>query len=284
MKRLLVLLSLFASTAIAADPVYRTIWMGADNDAAVWIDGKLEHVKFEPAALKVEVRLQSGTHKASHAWPVDWVRDVHFTITDANGPHEVRAQLLRQEDELIRVDQYLVDHYVVAEFRLPPLQHGRYGLAVSYDGLSQSTPGRPVIVVRGDETPEIRDWALQRELEKTGWKTWAEAKRLLIERTEVRPHNPAPWFELAAGAEQYEDYETTKAYYEKAIALTIENGREGAEESVRRTRRILELLPAYFADRKHLVIVRENLMGPGPPTIELRERKPPLAMRAPEKK
>ncbi len=187
--------------------------------------------------------------------------------------------MLRQEDEQIRVDQYLVQHGISAEFRLPPLPHGRYGLTVSYDGLSQSTPG-PMIVVRGDETPEIRDWTLRRQLEKT--KTSEEAKRLEVARAETLPHNPSPWFDLASIAEQHEDYETTKAYYEKAIALTIENGREGADETVRRTRRILELLPAYFADREHLVIFRGNLIGPGSPIIELRERKS-LAPRAPEK-
>jgi hypothetical protein len=281
MKRLLALLSLFASTALAADPIYRTMSMAPDNDATVHIGGKLEPILFEPAAVRVTVHLESGTSKASHAWRADWVRDVHFVITDQGTirPREVRPELLRQEDEQIRVDQYLVQHAVTAEFRLPPLQHGRYSLTVSYDGVSQSTP-QPMIVVRGDETAEIRDWSLRRQLEKA--KSWEQAKRLLFARTENLPHNPAPWFELAGGGEKHEDYETTKTYYEKAIALTIENGREGAQETVRRTRRVLELLPAYFADRQHLVIVRENLMGPGAPTIELRERKS-LAPRTPEK-
>lgn len=281
MKHLLILLSLFASAAVAADPIYRTISVAADNDATVHIDGSLKSIWFEPAVVRVEVRLESGTSKASHAWPPDWVRDVRFAIT-ADGAirsRDVRAEVVRQEGEQMRIEQYLVKHAVSAEFRLPPLPHGRYGLTVSYDGLSQSTP-QPLIVVRGDETAEIRDWTLRRQIEKG--KPWEEAKRLLLARTENLPHNPEPWFALASGAEQYEDYETTKSYYEKAIALTIENGREGAEETVRRTKRILELLPAYFANRQHLVIVRENLMGPGPPTIELRERRP-LAARTPEK-
>lgn len=282
MKRLLVLLSLFASTALAADPIYRTIWMGPDTDAAVWIDGKFEHILFEPASVRVTVRLQSGTSKASHAWPPDWVRDVRFTITDEGSirSRDVRAEVLRQQDEQIRVEDRIVEHAVAAEFRLPAMTHGRYGLTVSYDGLSQSTPG-PLIVVRGDETAEIRDWTLRRQIEKA--KTWEEQKRLLLARTVNLPRNASPWFELAGGAEKREDYETTMAYYEKAIALTIENGGPEAEETVRRTRLVLELLPAYFADREHLVIWRDNLIGPGPPIIELRDRKT-LAPRTPEKK
>jgi tetratricopeptide (TPR) repeat protein len=283
MKRLVALLSLFASTAIAADPLYRTMSAIPDNDATVRLDGKLKPILFEPASVRVTVRLQTATGKASHAWPADWVRDVRFTITDEGSirSRDVHAEVLRQQDEQVRIEDRVVEHAAAAEFRLPPLPHGRYGLTVSYDGLSQSTPG-PLIVVRGDETAEIREWSLQRQLEKA--KTWEEAKRLLVARTENLPRSPAPWFALAAGAEQREDYETTKRYYEKAMALTIENGGEGAEEAVRGVKRILELLPAYYADREHLVIVLENLGMPGMPVrVELRERRP-LAPRAPEKK
>ncbi len=282
MKRLLVLLSFFASTVLAADSIYRTLSAIPDTDAGVWIDGKFEHILFEPAAVIVLVHLESGTSNASHAWPPDWVRDVHFTITDQGAirSRDVRAELVRQEDEKMRIEQYLVQHGVSAEFRLPPLPHGRYRLTVSYDGLTQSTPG-PMIVVRGDETPEIRDWTLRRQIEKA--KTWDDTKRLLLARTENLPRNPEPWFELAEGAEKHEDYETTKRYYEKAMALTLQNGGDGAEETVRGVKRILELLPAYYADREHLVIVLENLGMPGAPVrIELRERKP-LAPRIPEK-
>src|SRR5205823_6453248 len=135
--------------------------------------------------------------KASHAWPTGWVHDVHFTITDQGSilPREVRAEVVRQHDEQILVEQYLVRHAVTAEFRLPPLPHGRYRLTTSYDGLSQSTPGS-MIVVRGDETPEIRDWTLRRQIEKTRTRSWENIKRLLLERTENLPHNPEPWFEL----------------------------------------------------------------------------------------
>jgi len=282
MKRLFFLLSLFASTALAANPVYRTMTSVPQSDATVRIGGGLEPIFFEPAAMIVTVRLQSGTNTTSHAWPTEWVRDVQFVVTDtsSNSSRDVHAEVVRQGDEEMRVDEKLVEHTVAAEFRLPPLPSGRYRLTVSYDGLSQSTP-RPLIVVRGDETPEIRDWSLQRQIAKA--KTWDETKRLLSARIENNPRNAAAWFALGFGAEQHEDYETTKGYYEKAIALTREIGGVGAEETERGVKRILELLPAYYADREHLVIVRENLGGPGSPTrIELRERRS-LAPRTPEK-
>src|SRR5258708_39722370 len=101
MKRLFVLLSLFALTAVAAGPTYRTMSAMPDTDAAVWIDGKLEHVLFEPAAVIVLVHLESGTSQASHAWPGNWVRDVRFVITEEchKQPREVHAEVVRQEDE-----------------------------------------------------------------------------------------------------------------------------------------------------------------------------------------
>jgi len=282
MKRLIVLLSLIASTALAANPVYRTMASVPQSDATVRIGGSLEPIFFEPAAMLVTVRLQSGTTNTSHAWPTDWARDVRFVVTDttANGSRDVRAEVVRQGDEEMRVDEKLVEHTVAAEFRLPPLSSGRYRLTVSYDGLSQSTP-RPLVVVRGNETPEIRDWLLQRQIAAA--KTWDETKRLLLARIDNNPRNAAAWFALGFGAEQHEDYETTKGYYEKAMALAREIGGSGAEETERGVQRILELLPAYYADREHLMIVRENLGGPGTPTrIELRERKA-LAPRTPEK-
>ena len=151
-----------------------------------------------------------------------------------------------------------------------PAAQGRYSVSVTYEGLSQSTP-RPLRVVHGDETTEIRDWALQRQIAHAT--TWEESKRLLLARIENNPRNAAAWFTLAAGAEQHEDYETTKGYYEKAMAVTREIGGPDADDTVRGVERIMELLPAYFADREHLVIVRENF-GPGnPKVIELRERK-----------
>jgi hypothetical protein len=282
MKRLFFLLALFASTAFAANPVYRTMTAVPQNDATVRIGESLEPIFFEPATMIVTVRLQSGTTNMSHAWPTDWARDVRFVVTDttASVSHDLRGEVVRQADEEVRVDERLVEHTVAAEFRLPPLSSGRYRLTVSYDGLSQSTP-RPLIVVRGDETPEIRDWSLQRQIAKAT--TWDDTKRLLLARIENNPRNAAAWFALGYGAEQHENYDTTKGYYEKAMALTREIGGAGAEETERGVKRILELLPAYYADREHLVIVRENLGGPGSPTrIELRERRS-LAPRTPEK-
>jgi len=273
MKRLFTAFSLFISTAVVGAPLYRTMSAVPHNDATVRVDGKLEPIVFEPAALRVTVTLQSGTNSSSHAWPSDWASNVRFAVTpDGHKTREMRAEVVRQENEQTRVDEKIVEHFVSAEFRLAePLQHGQYILTVSYDGLTQSTPG-PIRVVRGDETPEIRDWSLQRQVANAN--TWDEVKRLELARIEINPRNAAAWFALAAGAEQHEDYATTKGYYEKAMTLSREIGGPNSDETVRGVQRILELLPAYYADREHLVIVRENLGGSGTPTrIELRERK-----------
>jgi hypothetical protein len=68
-------------------------------------------------------------------------------------------------------------------------------------------------------------------------------------------------FDLFRWSEQFEDYRMTKAYYEKAMSVSRELGGPHAGETVRGVERILELLPAYYADREHRVIVRENLGG-----------------------
>jgi hypothetical protein len=272
MKRLFTILFLLITTVVTAEPISRTLTSVPQPDATVAIEGKLEPIFFEPAAMVVTVKLQSWTKSTSPAWPAGWVYDVRFVVKDeARGEsRDVRAEAVRQEDEVVRVDEYAVLHGVMAEFRLPALPQGRYTVSVSYDRLSQSTPN-PLRVVRGDETAEIRDWTLQRHLEHA--KTWQESKQLELARIDNNPHNAAAWFGLAMLAEQHEDLETTNGYYQKAMSLTREIGDPDADETVRGVQRILELLPAYFADRQHLVIVREHF-GPGTPAlIELRERK-----------
>jgi hypothetical protein len=271
---------LLAMAAFGATPAYESMSLWAQHDAAVFIDGRVQPIFFEGTEIAVTVQLQSWTGDSAHAYPGDWPRHVNLVLSrdDGTGARVPVAKVVRQDPEEVHVgERVAIDHSVLAQFLLDPLPKGRYKLTASYGSLSRTTNGT-MFVVHGDETPEIRDWALQRQLEKAT--TWEETKRLQLKRIENNPRNAGAWFALAAGSEQFEDYQTTKAYYEKAMSISREIGGPQADETVRGVERILELLPAYYADREHLVIVRENLGGPGTPTVvELRERKalPPRA-------
>lgn len=265
---------LAATAAFAAGPVYETMSIVQDRDAVVSIDGRPEAVLFEPGSLLITVRLQRGTGDSTLAYPGDWTRGVRFSLSRTDGaPAALRdagALVVHQDLEQIHADEKLVDHWVSAQFKLRTLPKGTYRLQVIYGDLPPKTIER-ITVVHGDETAEIRDWALQRELEKA--KSWDDVKRIQLARVANAPRNLSAWFGLAAGAEQNSSYEETRGYYERAMTVARELGGFQSAETVKGIEKTLDLLPAYFADREHLVIVRENVMGPGTPTrIELRQR------------
>jgi len=264
-----------AVSALAGAPAYQKLLAVPEHDAIVPLDGQLAPILFEPAAMNVTVELQSWTGEAQNAYPADWPQHVKFTMAAADGsePRDAQAVLVQQEPEEAYVGKRAaIDHRAVAHFRLAAIPKGKYRLTTSYHDLSHTNSA--VYVVHGDETMEIRDWALQRDLEKA--KTWQDVKRIQLARIANNPRNLAALLGVAAVAEEFDDYPVTKAYYERALALSHELGGASMDENIRVIQRTLDLLPRYYADRDHLIIARENLLGLGTPmSIELRERKEP---------
>jgi hypothetical protein len=64
MKSLLAVVIFLTSSVFAAEPRYRTIKASPDNDASVRVNGVLQRIIFEPAAVRVSVRLETGTHRS----------------------------------------------------------------------------------------------------------------------------------------------------------------------------------------------------------------------------
>jgi hypothetical protein len=274
---LLLVASLFfvAASSSAAERTYQTIDTSTSDPDTAMVDGHSQAFFFEPAEIVVAVRLQSGTADARPAYSDDWASHVKFVLTaeDGSEPRDPGVTLIRVDREEIKLHPsgHNYDHWVLAQFRLNALSKGRYKVTVTYDRLSETLGG--LWVVHGDEAPGIVARRLQHQLDSA--KTWDERKRILLALAEKNPHNVGTWFWLASGAEEFEEYDVTKAYYEKALAVTREVGGPDMQESVRGIEKTLQLLPLYYADRDHLIIVRESL-GPGTPTrIELREREKP---------
>jgi hypothetical protein len=269
--------ALAGAAAPRAPLTYQIMDAGATGYDVSMINGRVQSFCIEPAAVVVSVRLQGGSADMAPVYSDDWSQHVHFLLKSGDTdtpPAPIAATLVKQDQEQVTLHPsgHDYDHTAVARFQLAPLPKGHYEVTVVVEELSRKVG--PLWVVHGDETPEIVDWRLQHELEKAN--TWSDIKRIQLARVTNNPKNLAAWLGLAAGAEEFEDYAATKAYYERAILAAQQIGGAEMEGQVRVIQETLDLLPRYYADRDHLVIARETPGGLGTPThIELRERQEP---------
>jgi hypothetical protein len=273
-KTITVLLSILAVPVLfASEPFYERLLVGAPSSGATMeIDGSLRSVDLEPTELHVTVALAGNTRgDGRNIYPGDWARWVKILVGPDGGElRDARAVLLKQNLERVaqhpRTGDY--EHSVEAEFRLDGVfTKGQYRVRVSYGNHAEEII---VTVVHGDETVQLREWVLQRQLEKAT--TWDEIKRINFARIENNPKIIAPWAFLAGAAEEYAGFEETKGYWEHVLAIARAGGSR-FEETAEGIEQRIQLLPRYYADREHLRIV----MTPSPvgdrSVIELRERK-----------
>src|SRR4051794_6403104 len=121
------------------------------------------------------IRLESFVPGHALIYPRHWPALLRLTLK--NGKGQVvprRPEFFGQIDESMAVNEFDTSvHSATVRVRFRSLPPDRYHLDVDYDEHHASTFWS---VVRGDETPEIEDWKLERDTQRGV--DWNEFKRI----------------------------------------------------------------------------------------------------------
>lgn len=206
----------------------------------------------------------------------DWTKDVVWALRNADETRPVHPRLLSArvrhmgpgsaEPAAKRVPFTAYE----ARFSLPSLGSGTYTLQARVAGLEGASG--PFVVATGEE-PEYRDAYLDRQA--SGAQSYAEFRRLQLERLRLDPTKAGALLALAARSLEDGTLEETMDYYNRAVATMEHNVADYARVAPQRAadeqrqlkvdvghiRALQEMLPSYFAQRTVLRVATDPLTG-----------------------
>jgi hypothetical protein len=261
MPMLWILLLIFCLPAFAASPDVNDVSLsgGVAKGWMLYTEHTTTQVLIAPAKALIGISAQASSE--SIVFGPRWTAELQLRLTDDHS-RDWRLDLIDPGTEQIREAneiQKIPGRWTTAMFSTAPLPVGAYHFTASWRG---RTIKDNFVVMRGDETPEIEDFAIQERLATV--RDADEQKRLLLRRLEINPSSIGVLSELGELAETHGTLNEAVGYYKEAIALCMKSDFPPTRERGVQLTKLIELLPAYFADREHLKIEKFDAWEPRP--------------------